>query len=130
MQSLRLEFYQRIYLWNLVGGHTAPSLKEAAVFLRIIEKLRLSDAEQRESEFTNNGAQYVWKPVSPEYGCKTVELETDEAKALAAAIETSPLRVNDAVWLDPIVTWCRNGISMSGKEVYDTNSGRNSHCSP
>jgi len=103
MQSLDLKFYQRVYLWSTVGNHSAANLKEAAVFLRLIEKLRLSDAEQRESEFTAVGDKYLWKPISPEYGSRTIELEDEEAKALAAVIEVAPLRVNDAVWLEPLV---------------------------
>jgi hypothetical protein len=103
MQSLDLKFFQRVYLWNLIGSHTAPSLKEAAVFLRIIEKIRLTDAEQRETEFGAVNERYLWKSPSPDYGGKTVEFEDEEAKALAAVIEAAPLRVNDAVWLEPLV---------------------------
>ena len=103
MQSLTLPFYQRVFLWNVIGNHAAPNLKEASVGLRVIEKLRLTDEEQLESEFAVNGQQYGWKLPDPDYGTKTVDLETDEGKALAAAIEAAPTRVMDAVWLQPIV---------------------------
>jgi len=103
MQSLTLPFYQRIMLWNVIGSHAAPNLKEASVGLRVIEKLRLTDQEQTESEFTINGQQYNWKLPSETYGTKTVDFEGDEAKSLAAAIEAAPTRVIDAVWLQPIV---------------------------
>jgi hypothetical protein len=105
MQSLNLSFYQRVLLWNMVGNHAAPNLKEASVGLRIIEKIRLSDQEQIDTEFTTNGQQYGWKPVSPTYGDITVELETDEAKSLAAVIEApqQPVLVRDAEWLEKMV---------------------------
>lgn len=103
MQSLTLPFYQRIMLWNVIGNHAAPNLKEASVGLRVIEKLRLTDEEQIESEFAVNGQQYAWKLPDPDYGTKTVDLETDEAKALAAAVEAAPTRVIDAAWLQPLV---------------------------
>jgi urease accessory protein UreE len=103
MQSLTLPFYQRIMLWNVIGNHAAPNLKEASIGLRVIEKLRLTDEEQTDTEFTTSGQQYGWKLPDPDYGTKTVDLETDEAKALAAAIEAAPTRVIDAVWLQPIV---------------------------
>jgi len=112
MQSLDLKFYQRVYLWSTVGNHSAPSLKEAAVFLRLIEKLRLSDAEQRESEFTAVGDKYLWKPLAPDYGLKTIELEDEEARALVAVIEAAPLRVNDASWLTPLVTQMTETASL------------------
>jgi hypothetical protein len=103
MQTLTLPFYQRVFLWNVIGNHSAPNLKEASVGLRIIEKLRLTEQEQLESEFTTAGQQYGWKLPSEDYGTKTVDLETDEGKSLAAAIEAAPTRVMDAVWLQPIV---------------------------
>lgn len=103
MLNLKLEFYQRVYLWNTIGNHNAPSLKEASVFLRIIEKVRLSDQEQRDTGFGIVEGRYGWNPPSPDYGLKAVELEDEEAKALATALEASPLRVNDALWLDPLV---------------------------
>jgi hypothetical protein len=103
MQSLTLPFYQRVFLWNVIGNHAAPNLKEASVGLRVIEKLRLTDEEQLESKFAVNGQQYGWNLPDPDYGTKTVDLETDEGKSLAAAIEAAPTRVMDAVWLQPIV---------------------------
>jgi hypothetical protein len=71
----------------MCGNHNAANLREASVFLRIIEKLRLTEQEQREIEFTSNGQSYNWKPQLNGYATKSVELESDEAKALAAAIE-------------------------------------------
>jgi hypothetical protein len=103
MQSITLSFSHRIIVWNMVGNYNAPSLKEASIFLRIIEKIRLSDTEQQETEFRTVGGQYLWRLPSPEYGGKTVALEIDETRSLAAALESSPIRVADAEWLQKLV---------------------------
>lgn len=104
MTTVTLPLYQRIMLWSLVGNHNAANLREASVYLRLIEKIRLTDEEQTKTEFTTNGQSYNWKPMLNGYGTKSVELETDEAKALAAAIDSAtPVRVADAGWLQKIV---------------------------
>jgi hypothetical protein len=104
MQQLFLTYYQRLILWNMVGTHTAPNLKETAVYLRIIEKIRLSDEENTESQFVNDGQRFAWRLPNQGYGDKTLELENAEAAALATAIEAAtPIRVIDAEWLARIV---------------------------
>jgi len=100
MQSVLLPFYQRVMLWNMCGAFPAPSLKEAAVVLRVIEKVRLTDRESIESDFRAEGGQVAWRLPSPAYGEKLVELENEEAKALAGVIvEHRPVRVMDAEWM-------------------------------
>jgi hypothetical protein len=49
MQSLDLLFHQRVLLWDLLGNYHVQTLKEASVFLRILEKLRITDQEQTET---------------------------------------------------------------------------------
>ena len=74
------------------------------MYLRIMEKIRITDDEQRETGFSLVGQQYTWKPMPEDYGRRDVPLEAEEAKALTAAIElASPLRVADAVWLEKLV---------------------------
>lgn len=104
MQNLSLTYYQRITLWQLVGAHPAPSLKEASVYLRIIEKLRLTDAEMLGSQFVQEQGRFSWRLPDPEYGTRTVELENEEAKALVAAMEApAPVRVSDAEWMLKVI---------------------------
>jgi hypothetical protein len=111
MQSLSLAYYQRVMLWNMIGNYSAPNLKEASVYLRIIEKIRLSDIEQVETEFTSTGNQYGWKLPAPSYGNCVVDLENEEAKALATAIESAtPVRVIDAEWLSNMVAELRHPV--------------------
>lgn len=105
MQALFLTYYQRVMLWNIVGGHTAGSVREAAVHIRLLEKIRLSDSESVESSFKMVGAQFSWQLPSANYGDKIVELENDEAKALADVIEKIPsVKVSDAEWLIKVVS--------------------------
>jgi hypothetical protein len=109
VQTISLPYYQRVMLWNMLGNYQAPNLKEASVYLRIIEKVRLSDLEQVETEFTQGGQQFGWKLPSLTYGTATIDLENEEAKALATAIESAtPVRVIDAEWLGNLVAELRH----------------------
>jgi len=100
MQQLTLTYYQRIIIWNMVGAHQAPNLKEVATFLRLIEKVRLSDQETIESDFkTGGGGQVSWQLPSATYGSRQLDLENEEAASLLAVINSAPVRVNDGEWL-------------------------------
>src|SRR5215831_17324639 len=103
MQSLFLNVSQRIILWNLVGNHNVPNLKEAATYLRLIEKLRLTDQETRDLSFQAEGQSMTWRAPSVGYGDKTFALEDGEAKALIDAMQSAPMRVADAFWMQQIV---------------------------
>lgn len=104
MQSIHLNFYQRNSLWNVVGNHNALNLKEAAVFLRIIDKLRPTDKEMLDTGYLAEGPQIMWKLPTREYGNREVELENEEAAALRSAIETvSNFPVKDAQWMLDLV---------------------------
>jgi hypothetical protein len=109
MQSITVTFPQRIILWNMVGNHNATSLKDASIYLRILDKVRLTDQEQVETGFTIVGQQYSWQQMPNGYGTRDVNLEVDETAALAAAIETAtPVRVADAAWLVNLVFQLRH----------------------
>jgi hypothetical protein len=101
MQNLDLNYYQRIILWTILGSHQVTTLKDASVYLRLIEKIRLNDGEMLASQFVQDQGRMSWSLPVAGYGDRTVELETDEAKALVAAMEApSPgLKVNDAGWM-------------------------------
>jgi hypothetical protein len=102
MQTVFLTFYQRVILWNSVGNYQAPNLMATEVFLRLINKIRLSDDEARESQFTQAAPGMAWRLPSQNYGDKVVELEDSEAEALVASMKSSPCRVMDAEWMNKI----------------------------
>jgi hypothetical protein len=88
----------------MVGAFPASNIKTAAVYLRLIEKIRLSDEENIESKFKADGNQFSWNLPIMGYGDCEIELENDEATSLVTCIEeTSPVRVSDAAWLLKIV---------------------------
>ena len=117
MQNLSLDFYRRVMLWQLVGSHPAPSLKEASVFLRIIEKLRLTDAEMLASQFVQDGGRFSWRLPEPEYGTRTVELENEEAKALVTAMEgQNPVRVSDAEWMLKVISELSGAAAIAASQ--------------
>lgn len=117
MMTLPLTYYQRVVLWNMIGSYQAPSLKMVSVYVRLIEKVRLTDEESIDSKFNTNGAAFSWNLPRPGFGNKVVDLENDEAKALVECIESaSPVRVSDASWLTEVIS------SLTPQEVEKSNA--------
>lgn len=110
MQAADITYYQRVILWLMIGSHQAANLREASTYLRIIEKVRLTDQETRDSQFLQlESGQCSWRLPAPGYGDKCVELEDSEATALIAAIETaSPVKVIDAAWMERLISALKN----------------------
>jgi hypothetical protein len=105
MQQLFVTYYQRVMLWNMIGSHTVPTLDAAATFLRLLEKIRLSDQEVTESQMVMEAGNFTWKQPSQGYGDRLLDLENQEAEALAALIrEVKGVRIQDALWLSGIVS--------------------------
>lgn len=101
MTSIFLTWYQRISLWNRIGTIPVTSLKDASVYLRIIEKVRPTDEEQKETKLTTLEGGYRWTLPEANYGNVTLELEQEEAEALVKGLEThpQPVLVADAAWM-------------------------------
>ncbi len=111
MQKLTVNFYQRVMLWQMIGGHPTKSIKEASVHLRVIEKIRLTDKEMLTSQFFQENERSTWKLPDINYGVKNLELETDEAKALIETLEApAPVRVSDAQWMLKLVDELNAGL--------------------
>lgn len=104
MQSTFLTYYQRVILWSHLGSITVEKLREASIYLRMIEKLRLTDQEITETQFVSDGPRFSWRLPDPQYGSRTVEFEDEEMVALAGAIEkVQGVRVSDAEWMLKLV---------------------------
>lgn len=103
MKVVKLLWYERMYLWHRLGMVQAPTIKDAAVYLRIIDKIRPSDQETIDTKLATDGrGGYRWEPgPSIGYGDREVELENEEAAALTKGIDThpQPVLVADAAWL-------------------------------
>jgi len=98
--TIHVNFYQRICLWNLAGGAQVGNLRDAAPYLRMVEKFRPNDQEMLETEFRlEQGTGFLWKPPSFGYGDRAIELESDEQEKLVLALESQPqIKVSDAAW--------------------------------
>ena len=105
MQSLLVTYYQRVMLWNMVGAFQVSSLSAASVYLRLIEKLRLTDQEVTETQFVMDGPRFSWKLPKDNFGDKTIELENSEGDALIKMLEDgpAPIRISDVSWMKKIV---------------------------
>jgi hypothetical protein len=100
MPQIHLNFYQRITLWNMIGNHPCRRLQDTAVFLRLLDRVRPSDEEMRDTQFVQQEQQFMWRTPSPNYGERDIEIESDEAKALVEMFEAQEgIRVADAAWI-------------------------------
>ena len=101
MTHIHLTFYERIHIWHLIGSHTVPRLKEAAILLRLMEKVRPTDEELGETHYVAvTDSQVNWKVSSRNYGERDVSLEGEEAQALIQVFEAAQgIRVSDAAWI-------------------------------
>jgi hypothetical protein len=113
MQTIHLTFYQRVMLCSHIGSLEVERLREAAVYLRILEKIRLTDQEitetqfMAETQFRELPPRYSWRLPESDYGSRTVELEDEEVLALAGTIEQiKGVRVSDAEWMLRMVEDC------------------------
>ena len=95
-----LTYYERVMCWNWCGLQQVASLREAATYIRLIEKLRPTDAEMRETQFATTEQGFKWNVPQHGYGNKVVNLEDSEAEALKATLEAQQnIRVSDAEWM-------------------------------
>jgi nucleoid-associated protein YgaU len=119
MQTLELSYYQRIILWTNIGAHQVRELKEAHVFLRLIDKFRLTDEEMLRSQFIQDQGRMTWRLPEQGYGDRCFDLEQDEAKALVNAIEapSQGLRVTDAEWMVKVVEVLNAGQPQMAQPV-------------
>ena len=100
MTDIRLSFYERISIWNLIGNYQAPRLKDVAVLLRVMEKVRPTDKEMEEAQLVQKDSQMSWQIPRPGYGDRMVALEAEEAAALAQVFDSiENVRVSDGAWI-------------------------------
>lgn len=121
MKNLKLTFYQRISLWNRIGTLPASSLKEAAVYLRIIDQLRPTDTEMKETQLTLQDSNYRWNLPKPNYGDRTFEIEDEEAAAIVTGLENhpQPVIVGDAAWMLMLVADLKGGPSVVKQQAVE-----------
>ena len=96
MTHIHLTYYERVSVWNLIGNHQVPRLREAAVLLRVLDKVRPTDEEIRETKFSAKGdGNVTWTATSPQYGERDIALEAEEAQALTQVFDgIENVRVN------------------------------------
>ncbi|HNY39480.1 MAG TPA: hypothetical protein PKJ41_03765 [Bryobacteraceae bacterium] len=107
MKTTTLNFYERIALAALVGaqgGRTA----ELSTFLRIYEKVRISEEERGATDLVQQGDRVEWKLPSPAFGTRSVGLEQEEAEALSGIIEdflstVEKITVEEVAWRRRVV---------------------------
>ena len=90
MQTIKLDFVQRLKLTNLLSSQEG-TLGKTAPFLRMLEKVRFTDAEEAQIIKTPMSAGLTnYAQPSAGFGQLTVELETSEAAVLVVLMESWP----------------------------------------
>jgi hypothetical protein len=114
MTHIHLTYHQRIHLALLIGNHQVKRIQEASVLLRLLEKIRLTDEEMRDTQYLHNErGQISWTLPSPDYGERDVELESGEAQGLAAILDAvENVRVSDAEWMCRLVEELRETVAQ------------------
>ncbi|MET0166349.1 MAG: hypothetical protein ABWY12_09735 [Burkholderiales bacterium] len=108
MAQIHLNFYQRIILWNLIGGFQAPNMESTRIFLGLLKKIRPTGEEMKAAHCVIEADQYRWLLPFASYGERDLELESDEANALAQALESQQApRVGDAEWMFDLIDACK-----------------------
>lgn len=98
----------------MISNHNAENLIAASNYLRVLEKIRPTDEESRETQLISSGPNMQWRLPYQFYGDKDVEFEDVEVESIQKVINTaSPIRVFDAEWLQKLV---KNGdLSATNK---------------
>jgi hypothetical protein len=114
VMHIHLTYQQRIHIALLVGGHQVKRIQEASVLLRLLEKLRPSDVEMRDTQYmSNERGQITWTLPARDYGERDIDLESDEAQGLAAILDAAEnVRVSDAEWMCRLVEELRETVTQ------------------
>lgn len=99
MKTTTLNFYERIVLGEIIGQQEGR-LADIAVYLKILDKVRLSEQERKESQMKVDDGQLKWMLPEAEYGMIVAEFEDEEARRLAQLLESWPkVTIRDAGWI-------------------------------
>lgn len=101
MVSLIVNFHQRMNLWMRLGTVKVPSLREAATYIRILEKIRPKEKEMNDVDYKTTDVGITYRLPNSNYGILSIELENEEASALEAGLmnHPEPFRIDEADWM-------------------------------
>ena len=103
MKNTTLNFYERIRTLDILGVQEAR-LAEVAIYLRIIDKIRFTEDEEKAAKLKRNESSVQWELPNPEYGTITAQLEDVEAEKLLGLLQSWPhISTRDAKWILRVV---------------------------
>ena len=107
MKTTTLSFYERIVITEIVGQQEGR-LADISAYLRILDKIRISDEERKESSLEVQDGQLRWQLPSTDFGTREVHLEDEEVRRLVQLLETWPkVTIRDAAWIGRVVSELR-----------------------
>lgn len=101
MTKLTINFHQRMGLWLRLGSAQVPSLREASVLIRIMERIRPIEPELKEVKYKQEGGQISYLLPEPTYGTMYYDFENDETEQLIECLNNhkQPFRIDEAAWM-------------------------------
>ena len=104
MKTTTLNFYERIVTAEIVGQQEGR-LADISAYLRILDKIRITEEERKSSNMEVADGQLRWQLPSQDFGSSQVMLEDQEARRLSDLLENWPkVTIRDVAWIERVVS--------------------------
>lgn len=115
MIGVNINFHQRVALWLRVGSYNVPSLRDAALFIRVIEKIRPREHEIKETKFTQADGRIEYLMPDPGYGTESYVFEDEEIKKVIECLHNhhQPFRIDEAAWILALIEDIETQLKVS-----------------
>jgi hypothetical protein len=108
MKTTTLNFYERIVTAEIVGQQEGR-LADISAYLRILDKIRITEEERKSSNMEVADGQLRWQIPSQDIGSSQVMLEDQEARRLSDLFENWPkVTIRDVAWIERVVANLRS----------------------
>ena len=123
MRTTTQNSYEQIVTAEIVGQQEGR-LADISAYLRILDKIRITDEERKSSKMEVADGQLRWQLPSQSFGSSQVMLEDQEARRLSDLLENWPkVTIRDVAWIERVVSDLTSEGPMPAEGVHK-NAGR------